>query len=154
MPQRAPQAQLPRTDLLASVVSMIVAALTVFGLLPVDFDPQLLIAVGTGLFAAVAIVRALWERRAELRRQTMLDELKRGAATWQGMYMAALTRHEADVQRLESARQLVQRAADPADETQLSPAAVLELLNTPTSSFGGAYEIVEQPKPGAPTPDA
>lgn len=129
-----PKPQLSRSDIGAAIVSIAVGVLATLGLLPTTLSAEQAIAIGTGIFTLLAIGRALWERRAELNRSTLLQQARDAASLYRDMLADARARHAADLQRIDAARAIAARAADPNDDTKLSPAAIIDVLATPEQS--------------------
>lgn len=73
-------------------------------------------------------MRALWERRAELNRKTVLAAKDSALELYKVTLADAQARAAKDRARLQSVVQVVRSAADPADASALSPAALLALL--------------------------
>lgn len=130
--------QTPRTDLLAGVISVAIGLLAYFGLLPLGLSAEQAIAVASGLAGLAAFVRALWERRAELNRKTILAEKDAAIDAYKVTLADAQARAAADRAHLEGVMQVVRRAADPADSSALSPAALLEVLKAAAARNFGA----------------
>jgi hypothetical protein len=125
----APTTQLPRTDLTTFVISFAVAGLALLGLVPVGMDADQLLALGAGLAAIGSFVRALWERRAEINRKTVLENAQNAAELFRLRLADVRARHASDQVRLEAVAHLATRAADPKDPTQITPKGVLDLLH-------------------------
>lgn len=147
IPSTTPPAQLSRTDLTAGIVSMLIAIAAILGLVPIGLTGEEVIALGTGIATVVALGRALWERRAELNRQTVLAQVEAAKESYRETLAAVQARHAADVAKLTAVADLVKRAANPKDATALSPEALLDLLRdygspakSSTSMASGAFE--------------
>lgn len=134
-PVETPSApQLSRSDVGAAIVSLVVGALAIFGLLPIGLTAEQVIAIGTGIFTLLALGRTLWERRKELNHQMVVQQARQSASFYRDLYAEARARHAADLQRIEAVKQVALRAADPSDDTKLSPDAIVDMLALPPAS--------------------
>jgi hypothetical protein len=124
----APKPQLSRSDVGAAIVSIVVGVLAGFGMIPLGLTADDAIAIGAGVFTLLAVGRALWERRAELNRQTLLQQARDAANLYRDMLAEVRSRHAADLQRIETVKTIAMRAADPNDATSLSPQAIIDVL--------------------------
>lgn len=122
-----PSPQLPRTDLTAAVISGAVALLAILGHVPTGMTTDQLLALGAGLVALAAFVRALWERRAELNRQQVVTSAQQAAELFRQRLEQVRARHGFDTAKLEAVVTLAHRAADPNDPTTLTPDRLLEV---------------------------
>ena len=127
-PPAPPKPNLSRTDLSAAAISFVVALVAMTGHLPAGMDTDDAIALGAGLVAVAAFVRTLWERRAELTRQTVLANAHDAAELFRLRLAEVRARHAGDRVRLEAVASLATKAADPKDPTQITPKGVLDLL--------------------------
>lgn len=147
-PATSPAVQLPRTDSLAALVSYAVAILAALGLVPLGLTAEQLLAIGSGLFGLVATARTLWERRAELNRQRVLEATRQGQAVAQYLLEQTRARHALDQQRIDQVARLAAKAADPNDPTTLTPGGLLALLESAVDPNATTTPISLMPEPG------
>lgn len=127
-PPAPTKAPMPRSDLTAMVVSVVVGALALLGYLPAGISTDDALAIGCALLAVAALVRGLWEQRKTLTLTRARHDAVMAAELFRERLAQVRARQAFDQAKLASVAELAHKAADPKDPTTLTPEGLLETL--------------------------
>lgn len=148
-PPAPTKAPLPRSDLTAMVVSVVVGALALTGYLPEGVTTDQALAVGCALLGVAALVRALWEQRKTLTLTKARHDAVMAAELFRERLANVRARHAFDQAKLAGVVDLATKAADPKDPTTLTPQGLLELLGAVDPDADTAPIDTPPPPPAA-----
>lgn len=119
---------IPRSDLTAMVISVLVGGLALAGYLPAGLSTDDALAIGCGLLAVAAFVRGLWEQRKTLTLTSARHDALLAADLFRERLAQVRARQAFDAAKLATVAELAHKAADPKDPTTLTPEGLLEAL--------------------------